>query len=591
MARLGFDVDGARKAGYSDQEIADVLAQKAGFDSAGARQAGYSDAEIISNLMDRRAPTPDPNAGARQVAQETGTGEALLVGAGRTFDRIGKGMQQAYYNLTGNEPELEKLKQRAESDDAVYKQLQKDKPMTTAVGEALPSMAVPIGSSATTLGTIGKLAASGAAPAALSYGSAEERAKRAAIGGAGAAIGGVVAPKAVELASGAAKAGLKGLAGKVTPEAVALYNRAKELGVPVNVAQLGDSKFIKTLASTLEQIPFTGAAKKATQQREAYTRAVSKTFGDDVTSITPEVYAANKSRLGQAFDELSARNSLNVTNNVKRELADIMQRAEATANDDTIRAVRNVADRISEQAVGGKIPAQVSNLVDEVGQPIIKAAAGEAPLTIPGTTYKSIDTELGNLIKAGGEKGLYAKELQTTLRRAMDDSIGPADQAAWRSTRDQYRNLKAVRNVVARESGDGSIPPTQLMNALNSTEAGKEAMAMGVRGELGDLGQVGRRFVRDTIPNSGTAQRAMTMGMLGAGGMAFGADLGTIGGMMIGGASVGRLLNKVINDPRAVEALARQGVSLKDLANMSPSRIAQILGGLTGEAVAIEESR
>jgi ribosomal protein L29 len=45
-----FDIEGAKKAGYSDAEIADHLAQQAGFDSAGARKAGYSDAEIIQHV-------------------------------------------------------------------------------------------------------------------------------------------------------------------------------------------------------------------------------------------------------------------------------------------------------------------------------------------------------------------------------------------------------------------------------------------------------------------------------------------------------------------------------------------------------------
>jgi hypothetical protein len=45
-----FDVQGARKAGYSDAEIADYLAGAAKFDAAAARQAGYDDKEIIEHL-------------------------------------------------------------------------------------------------------------------------------------------------------------------------------------------------------------------------------------------------------------------------------------------------------------------------------------------------------------------------------------------------------------------------------------------------------------------------------------------------------------------------------------------------------------
>jgi hypothetical protein len=47
---MAFDVDGARKAGYSDAEIADHLGSAVKFDTAAARKAGYSDAELIGHL-------------------------------------------------------------------------------------------------------------------------------------------------------------------------------------------------------------------------------------------------------------------------------------------------------------------------------------------------------------------------------------------------------------------------------------------------------------------------------------------------------------------------------------------------------------
>ena len=54
-----FDVEGARKAGYSEAEIADHMAQSSGFDAAGARKAGYTDAEIITHV---RAPVQSSSA-------------------------------------------------------------------------------------------------------------------------------------------------------------------------------------------------------------------------------------------------------------------------------------------------------------------------------------------------------------------------------------------------------------------------------------------------------------------------------------------------------------------------------------------------
>ena len=54
---MAFDIDGALKAGYSKQEIADHLGSENKFDVAGARSAGYSDDEIIGNFS---APVSKP---------------------------------------------------------------------------------------------------------------------------------------------------------------------------------------------------------------------------------------------------------------------------------------------------------------------------------------------------------------------------------------------------------------------------------------------------------------------------------------------------------------------------------------------------
>jgi len=46
----GYDVQAARKAGYTDAQIADYLGKSSNFDVAGARSAGYADADIVARL-------------------------------------------------------------------------------------------------------------------------------------------------------------------------------------------------------------------------------------------------------------------------------------------------------------------------------------------------------------------------------------------------------------------------------------------------------------------------------------------------------------------------------------------------------------
>src|SRR5262249_30785251 len=50
MPQSGFDIDGARKAGYSDDEIIQYLTQSRKFDVDSAVKSGYSKPEIIDYL-------------------------------------------------------------------------------------------------------------------------------------------------------------------------------------------------------------------------------------------------------------------------------------------------------------------------------------------------------------------------------------------------------------------------------------------------------------------------------------------------------------------------------------------------------------
>lgn len=71
---MAFDVEGARKAGYSDAEIADHLAKERSFDLAGAKKAGYTDPEVISHLATGGELAP-PKPTVLQRMKDAVTGE------------------------------------------------------------------------------------------------------------------------------------------------------------------------------------------------------------------------------------------------------------------------------------------------------------------------------------------------------------------------------------------------------------------------------------------------------------------------------------------------------------------------------------
>ncbi len=120
---MAFDVESARKSGYTDAEIAAHLSQRLGFDLAAAKRSGYTEGEVIAHLLPKTTALagsaaipgaegePARAAAARaapapsMVDQAIGVGEAglsLLTGAtGGMVGMVGgtvKGMAQQLLN-------------------------------------------------------------------------------------------------------------------------------------------------------------------------------------------------------------------------------------------------------------------------------------------------------------------------------------------------------------------------------------------------------------------------------------------------------------------------------------------------------------
>jgi hypothetical protein len=134
------------------------------------------------------------------AADDPGVIMSTLIGAGWTFDRVMKGMQQLYHGALNDKQALADLKGRADEEKRLYEPLTHQHPVATAIGETLPAMAIPVGGTAALGTTAAKLALAGAIPGALEYGSAGERAGRAVAGGVGSVVGGVVVPKVITAA-------------------------------------------------------------------------------------------------------------------------------------------------------------------------------------------------------------------------------------------------------------------------------------------------------------------------------------------------------------------------------------------------------
>lgn len=233
--------------------------------------------------------------------EDPGFGQSLLIGAGRTFDRIGKGMQQ----MVASPADRAKLAEQAAEDDRVYKPLQDARPWATGIGEALPSMAIPGGGATTLLGNAGRMALAGGIPGALEYGSLEDRFKRGALGAAGGAVApvlGAAGKSAWSLGEPLFAKGREAIAGRTLNRvagdaAPAIRQRllnAQELvpGSMPTAAQVAESGGMAALERSASASNPEAYTQRAMEQAAARLSALRGVAGDDAGMAAAEAARA-----------------------------------------------------------------------------------------------------------------------------------------------------------------------------------------------------------------------------------------------------------------------------------------------------------
>ncbi len=312
--------------------------------------------------------------------------------------------------------------------------------------------------------------------------SRDERAGNMALGAVGGA-GGAVLGNTIGRAAGRAK-------DAISEPVRELYDAAKARGITLTPGQFSDSRFLKGTQSMLRSVPFTGAQGRYDAQVGQLNREIAGAIGEKADVVTSNVYALAKARQSRTFDELTSRNALKV-------------------DDQLVRSLTNIAE--SAKMGGNELASQIDAAVDTLYS---RATTGPGGVVIPGEAYQMFDSQIGKLMKSGGPSSHYLGNIQKAVRRAMDNSISPADKEAWKRVRTEYGNRKTIAPLVAK-AGDGPISPASLQGAVTNNASSKEAMASGTRGELGDLARIGQRMKEP--PSSGTAERGAVGAIMGGG--------------------------------------------------------------------------
>lgn len=391
-------------------------------------------------------------------------------------------------------------------------------------------MAVPVPGAlavkgASLLGRAAPLAASvaraGAFSATQGVGSDESRLGNTVEGGAFGALG-------HGLTAGVARVG-KGMADKIAPEVIDLYRKAQAAGIPVHFSQLSDSKFVKTLASTLGYLPFTGAGGKAAAQQGAFNDTAARTFGARGKVLTDDVMAGAKKRLGAGYDAIFSRNNIDLD---KQAVADLFKLHQSVGND-------------LEASQAAVVRKQIEKILDNAGQ------MG----SMPGKVYQNLRSTLRQDFGKESAMGRKVMEARKLLDDAASRSLGPADAVMLKVLNGQYANFGTVKAALKQvEGAKGNVKPSALWNLVKN----------GSTKDMRELAKIGQVLLKDSIPDSGTAGRLLATGGLGTAGVAGGMAAATpLLKLLALGATAGRAANSeaaaryLVTGSKPIRGLAR----------------------------------
>lgn len=562
----------ARKAGYSDQEIADFLAASNPKVQT-AREAGYSDAEILAHLA------PPPSSGtqaARMVGQGAiGFNDAVAGTVGAPVDAVNWAMRQAGLpssqkpfggsdSIKGGIDYVATLPGRTmdavsqgslspftESRTSRFAAETEGERIANKVGEAAGTVA----STVLPAGLVAKAAKPGVMKGVAETVAAQPGMQLAA-NTTGNVVGeatdnpwlGMAAGFAVPVAAGLAQRTVSAAPAVSGAEAErrALLIDAQKEGIPVSFGKAIDSKSGQFVESVLSKLPFVGNRQAALN--EAGKTAFNKAAFDKVPLLKGQgIDAATDGTMQSAFKKVSDRfNDLaaNTTIKVDGRFGSALQKVEADYSEQLLSQInKGVMDKLQE----------LKSAATTLSKPGVQA------VTIDGRTYQNIRSQLSRQ---------SAEATDGQLRRALGGMIDALDDVAarsipkdmakdWSEARRSWRVLSmiddAVRNRHSGESAVGNIAPGSL-----DVQAGKDP-------EMRRLAKVGMRYVGDKTPDSGTALRQLILNGMVPGAAGTAAAVGAVNPLVAAGVAGGGVAaDMMLNNPYTRALLARRYANPSD---------------------------
>jgi hypothetical protein len=343
---------------------------------------------------------------------------------------------------------------------------------------------------------------------------ADERLSGAAWGG-GLGLGmGAAAPAVVQGVSSAARRAITPFS--TSPERVAAAQTLRSEGIPLTAGQMTGNRSLRFSESELGG---RRAANIMDEQKDAFTKAILGRAGVNASRATPEVMDDAFRTIGRQFDDLASSNRLLPDGQMIQDL----------------RTVFNEYGSMVPESMRAPIVQSVTNDIVE--------AARRGPIS--GEAYQNITSRIAKAARGSSNPDL--KQTLYGIRSSMDDAMersiaatNPSQAGAWRTAREQYRNLLAVEQAATRAgeaAAEGIISPANIRNA--AINQGRRAYARG-QGDFADLARAGSMLL-SPLPDSGTAGRLKAQNLAAFGPMVGGAVIGGGAGAYQSGDMTGAL--------------------------------------------------